>query len=411
LRGRCVATIIFVGLGAASTACAAVIGVPDLFLEEAASGGDGGADAVGPDAQPVADGQAADVGPTCAADVKTDAKNCGACGHDCTNGHCLDGLCVLAENLKSPGSIALRGGTVYVGLLGGTGDIASCPTNGCASATVALKSLGGANAGEPEPYPWRIAATDTYVYASDYNNGGVWRAATNGGEFRRLVTPAEAKRAHGIALDENSVVWTIDDGAASVLSCDLPDCAGGAKTVAPAVYGEVIAVATQGASKGTLVWANNGGGELFKCPSRIGCAPAKLVVGDWQGRVDDLTIDGETVYWGTNLGEIFSCAVAGCANPTKILTEAPKAFIAAIAVRGTSLYWSSMPAEATGDNGLDGAGVVKKCTLPKCGDVQTIATKQKDPTAMTLDDRSVYWANGGRLGYTDGVGILVKAPR
>jgi hypothetical protein len=400
---------------ACTAACAGLIGVPDLYLDPNAEQGGGeagnGSETSTTDGPVGVDGGegGADVVTTCNADLQTDLKNCGACGHDCTNGVCNAGLCILAQDMPSPGAITVRGASVYVGQHGGTGAIISCPTNGCASATVGVKVL-SIDAGDP--YPWRVVANDTYVFASDYsgfNNGGVRRVLATGGDFRRLpVTPAMLERSYGIALDNTAVYWTTNASPGAVHWCDLPACAGGLQTAAASNDGELIAVAADG----TLVWADNGGGIIKRCASKSACTPVDLVP-DFQGVANALVIEGNTVYWGTNFGEILSCATSGCANATKIFIEAPQATVAALAVNGSTLYWSSMIYDATGNNVIDSEGVIKTCTLPKCtaADVKTIATKQKDPDGIALDAKSVYWVNSGKRGFTDGIGNLVKAPR
>src|SRR5688572_23931949 len=130
-------------LACLAAACTSLIGVPDLYLDPNAISGSGSEGGAGSetgttDGPPVGEA-GADVVVQCNADLKTDTKNCGACGHDCTDGVCTDGLCILAQDMASPGAMTVRGSSVYVGLHGGTGAIVSCPTSGCASATVGLK--------------------------------------------------------------------------------------------------------------------------------------------------------------------------------------------------------------------------------------------------------------------------------
>jgi hypothetical protein len=405
----------FVGaftLACLAAACTSLIGVPDLYLDPNAvpGGGEGGpgSETGTTDGPGTPQGEAgADVVVQCNADLKTDKQNCGACGHDCTNGVCTDGLCILSQDMPSPGTITVRSGNVYIGLHGGTGAIASCPTSGCASAAVGLKVL-SIDAGDP--YPWRVAATDTHVFASDYsgfNNGGIRRVLVTGGDFRKFPA-ANLERSYGLAIDNAAVYWTTTGSPGAVHWCDLPACADGLQTASVATDPELLAVAADG----TIVWADNSGGILKRCASKSACNAGNLVP-DFQGVVNALVTDGSTVYWGTNLGEILSCATSGCANATKILKEVPSATIAAIAVSGTTLYWSSMVFDGTGNNVIDSEGVIKTCTMPKCSgaDVKIIATKQKDPDAMAFDAKSLYWANSGKRGFTDGIGNLVKAPR
>lgn len=394
-------------------ACTSLIGVRDIHLDENinAGGGDGGArDGDTADGR-TGEGGDPDAPITCEADLQSDPKHCGACGHDCTNGVCDTGICILAQDLKSPHSIAVRGTTIFVSQLGGNfGSVLSCPTTGCASATVGTKLL-TSDAGDP--YPYYLVATDTHVWTSDYlsgNNGGVRRILTTGGDFRRFPTsPAVLERSYAVAVDKTSVYWTTNASPGSVQWCNLPDCANGLQTaVASADSAELIVVAADG----SIIWAENGGGILKRCNSKTACTPA-LLVPDYEGVVNDLKLDGDTVYFGTNLGEILSCSVKGCANAKKIVLEDPKATIAAIAVSGNDVFWSSMEFAPDGNNVLEEQGKIKTCTMPKCSgaDIRVIATNQHDPVTMTLDAKSVYWANSGKRFNSGGTGNLYKAAR
>ncbi len=389
-----------------------MLGVPDLYLDENAV--PGGADANttnegGPDIDGSSSGAPGDgAPPTCNADLKTDKANCGACGHDCTNGVCTDGVCTLADNLPSPTDLTVRGNTIYYGLQGVDG-IASCPITGCASASVAPKKLTPDDAGSFQPN--RVVANDTHVYAADYytgtaNRGRLLKVAVGGGLLERVPPAPLLERSYDVAIDGTALYWTEIQGQTSgIYACLLPNCPT-AITVHAGGAPELIAVGADGA----IVWSD---GDLYRCPSRANCPGDRLVQNDPPGVANDLMIDGATVFWGTNLGAIYSCSTAGCANATKILEESPKATIGAIAANGTFLAWSIMPFNPDGNTVDDKAGVIKSCNMPKCSgaDVKVLATGQKDPAAMALDAKSVYWANSGKRGFVDGIGQLMKAPR
>lgn len=74
----------------------------------------------------------------CDADLASDAANCGACGHDCLGGACLEGACqpvTLVETYAS-GPIAADGGFVYW-FDGETDVLMRVPTTGGAPSSVA----------------------------------------------------------------------------------------------------------------------------------------------------------------------------------------------------------------------------------------------------------------------------------
>ncbi len=378
------------------TACSAIIGVNDIFL----SGGPGGdVDGGGITEGGSSETGSPDSGPiSCNADLQTDLKNCGACGHDCTNGKCVEGLCVLGEQLPGISHLVVRGSQVFVGLQGNDGDIASCPTTGCASASVGLKILSERDAGVSME-PFRIAANDQHVFVSEYlgSGGSVDRVNVGGGGFKRLPgAPAITARVYGVALDATTLYFTTNDSTAKVYSCPLPDCAT-ATQVAPTANGEIIVVSPSG----VIVWGENSGGLLMRCPSKTGCTPAPLVP-DFDGVANDIVVEGETVYWITNLGEIHSCSTAGCANTTKIVADPAKTNAGvSMAVSGSSLYWATIPFDTDGNNVIAEEGEIHGCTLPACTDQRTIAKHQNDPASMGVDAKSVYWGNSGHRGFID----------
>lgn len=91
------ARLAFAGSVVVLTACTSIIGVRDLSYDPNAgeTGGEAGADGQPPPGVPPpggGDGGGGDSA-TCVADLQTDAKNCGACGHDCIGGACANGQC------------------------------------------------------------------------------------------------------------------------------------------------------------------------------------------------------------------------------------------------------------------------------------------------------------------------------
>ena len=272
-----------------------------------------------------------------------------------------------------------------------------------------MKLLVPADAGEIQPN--RIAANDQFVFISEYlsaNKGGVYRVGASGGGFVRLPgTPATLERSYGAAISATTLYWTTAASPGALYQCTLPDCAN-ATVLTTLSNGELVAVS----ASGVVVYAENDGGLIKRCAPGTTCTPAPLVVTDFDGVVNDIVIDNETVYWATNLGEVLSCPTSGCATAHKVTPEAQKvSTAAALAVSGNALYWSTMAFLPDGNNVDEEQGVIHACTLPNCTDGRVLATGQHDPASMGLDAKSVYWGNSGHRNYVDGRGDLVKAPR
>jgi hypothetical protein len=120
------------GLGA----CANLLGLEAVEYV----GPEAGADAIAGDGAPP-DGAPGDGGARdgdaagCVADLASDPRNCGACGHDCLAGDCADGGCrpfVVATGLSSPHALALGPDHVYWAVVSGMDhDVVRCPRSGC----------------------------------------------------------------------------------------------------------------------------------------------------------------------------------------------------------------------------------------------------------------------------------------
>lgn len=390
------------------TGCAAIIGVPDLTFDERA-GQDGGFATDGTAGDPDGSTPAPDGGGAidCKADLKTDTQHCGACGHDCSHGICRDGLCTLRDGLGGPQALALTNEAVYVGLIGNLAlqGVISCPKNGCASATVAPRRISPADAGYIEVFG--LATSTQHVFATDYyggNDGKLWRMDLAGGGLAHVPASGTQQRSYGIAMDSTHAYWVEANDPGGIFDCALPSCTT-PHLIRALTSPELIAVAPDK----RVVYTDQGGFGLWTCPSKDNCASPQEIPS--VGHINGLVVDNGTVYWASRR-QIFSCALSPlCATPAKEVDET-SLVVTALAVSGSTLWYAGLPLNDAGAF-VNEEGVIKTCAVGSCADGSTkvLATKQKAPEAMALDANSVYWANNGRRGYTDGIGSVVKAPR
>jgi hypothetical protein len=406
-----------VGFLSLLSGCAAIIGVPDLTLEEtpAQEKLDGssvdGSSSMGDGSTTDGSTAQADGSPNvgCNADLKTDKRHCGACGHDCTNGTCKDGLCTLTSDLEAPEAIALTDDTVYIGLSGDRDlqGVLRCPKTGCASPTVGAEHVSPADAGYLEVLG--LVTWQQHVFATDYygyNSGKVWRMELDGGGFTQ-VPPSSApqQRSYGVAIDPTHLYWVESYEPGAIYDCELPDCATAHPIRTQLTTPELIAVAPDK----RLVYTDNGGHELWTCPSKDDCASPQKVSTSYY--INGVVIDGGTVYWAA-WSTVYSCSLSPvCANPTTVVDE-PGSVVTALAVSSGRIWYSSVLVNDA-EVAIDDEGSIKTCTIDGCtgAGARVIATKQKAPQALILDDKSVYWANAGKRHNTGGIGTVVKAPR
>lgn len=121
--------LVYFAAAVATSACAAVLGLPDRGLDpldpneanEASTDGSAAPDDAGLDSSSSTD-SAVDGG-ACDADIAVDPRNCGRCVHDCLGGTCAAGRCepYVFSSSTGPIGVTLDATYVYTGL--GNGDI------------------------------------------------------------------------------------------------------------------------------------------------------------------------------------------------------------------------------------------------------------------------------------------------
>lgn len=403
-----------------ATGCAGLIGVPDLSYDETAGGTDGAAlDGTTPgdgfDAGPVTTNDAN----TCGANLDTDLRNCGRCGHDCSGGQCAGGLCTLTPELPGATTLALSGSTLFIGLIGDPDTsnrqgVVSCPTSGCTTALVPPSQVTPTDAGSIEPYG--LAVNDTSVFMTDYYNGGIWRVTRATHAFVHFPSTTALTHTYAAAIDSQNFYWTEDEDPGNVWYCDLATCATPKKISTSRLPTQLVV-----ANDGRVVF--HGNAEIITCATRDTCATTKttLPVSRVLSNMAQDPRDSSLVFWSTvefqetDKALVQSCTTnPGCTVATTIAEEVDP--VVALGVRDKSVYWATLAYDKTKNEFDSTKGTIKTCTLGADGrcdatGVRTIATDQHSPSAIVVDDSSVYWSNDGHHGFVDGSGTVVKAPR
>ncbi len=273
-------------------------------------------------------------------DLRNDAANCGACGHDCRGGGCSAALCE--------------------------------PVLVAATTTDA----------------WGLVSDATRLYWTDCTAGLVLSALLDGGD--PVVLAAGEPVPLGIAVDASNVYWT---NAGSYSPCTGEDCAplyngDGSVRRAPRLGGAAATLAS-GQQLPTDVVVS--GGRLYFIAAMAGAvmvialdgtppekfaslyvAGAGLLSGaDPHG----LAIDSSYLYWAT-LGGIFRAPVVHGSAAAIVWTDwmAPAAF----AVDSDSFYF------------VTEAGVL--ASMPKSAGAPTpLAAEEADATGLVADATYVYW--------------------
>jgi hypothetical protein len=295
---------------------------------------------------------AASESPACAADLSSDPKNCGSCGHDCRGSACAQGTCaveIVASEQAAPFGIALDEGNVYFTNKTTSGTVVSCQKSGCGATPVVLAD------NQNDPY--------------------------------------------GIAVDAAVVYWTSpgDSAIRGVVK------AGGAPTTLRS-GGTPTALLQRG---GMLYWVDptggGGGGSVESCAA-TGCAPGFSLI--FQTEIFGLAVLEPNVYWtaGTTASYVATCPPCPGYNqpPFVVANGLAYQFAQGLAVDDTNLYIA-----ARADNGVI-------LTIPRTASSDggavaptTLASDLVNPFAVVADENYVFFTTRGTPTGSDGTVMRV----
>jgi hypothetical protein len=356
---------LWVLLGASAlVGCASILGAPDLTYDpNATAGSDGGGASSGG-----ADGSSGGVdgssggadGAGCAADVNTDGKNCGRCGHDCLGGTCTAGACdpvTLAQALNQPGGIALDdanvyfatavstagatyssplgvavdGTTLYIAAYAGSlGGIFTCSLASCdatlkrltataydrfvevANSSIYFTTESDVRRMQPDggaevaigsaTQPYALAVDATHVYFTS-GQSQLQRVQIDGGAQMDVGALTSPTNVSFVAVDSDHYYWAFTDQATT-----KGQVLGGAKSAAVASLSftstgeDSLGVASDDVN---VYWANggtyngsaaNGDGQLLTCP-KAGCNGAPRVLAKQLSGAGQIRTDANAIYW------------------------------------------------------------------------------------------------------------------
>jgi len=334
------------------------------------------------------------------AGLASDPNHCGACGHSCLGGGCVDGKCmptsIFDNDTKKYGSSGTMGPLLVDGdylFVGDAGD---------------------------------LGATGL--------TGALWRMATDGTDLLRLDEPGSTE-VQAIALNKSSLFWTSLEGsvkqvstAGGSVSLLAPETGGTLRGIAAAgnhvfyaagpvikqlyTIGNASAAVTPGlanpqgvAVSGSHVYfttlgAGSSDGAVQRAPVDLSNTPPAL-----KGPVEPLVaaqpgpgalaLDATHVFWLTGDGSVHRAGLGGD-EPTVLAEgkEDPDRTPQGIALDATYVYWTSWGActNAAGCGAKPLQGRVQR--VPKAGGAKRILAEGKFlPTGIGVDASAVYWTN------------------
>ncbi len=219
-----------------------------------------------------------------------------------------------------------------------------------------------------------VDATGVYV---GLHAGAVLRIAHDGGEKTKIFSESTGARHSDLVVDETHIYWDNYQGIWR-----------GAKKGGEVERLTSKAITRLRIAKGTLYWALDSGGDIYRSPATGGPA-SKLAHG--QGSTFDLALDSKRVFWATSDSTAISKPSSSIyALPLEgnrpILLADNQARAIRIAVDGNSVYWRTLAGSMTGEIvTVAGDG----------GEPQVLASGQDRPNALAVVGDFVYWLNYG----------------
>lgn len=360
---------------------------------EATGGGAGAGGTVG-DSGPDAPAPCADAG------LASDPENCGACGHSCLGGACVEGKCtptiIFQNDAKKYGTTGTLGPLVVDGdylFIGDVGDLGSTGLTGALwrMTTDGTDLLRLDEAGTTEVQAVALNAGSLFWTSVE---GKVSQVSTAGGAPSTLATePGGGLR--GIAVTTNHVFYVAGPVIKQLYTIGNANVAvtpGLANPSNVALSGGYVYFTTQGAGAAD--------GAVQRVPVDLSNAPPTikgpvepLVAG--QPIPSALALDATHVFWVTGDGNVHRAAPDGA--QVELLhagTEDPDRAPQGIALDDKYVYWSSWGScvNAAGCGGKKIHGRVQR--VAKVGGAKEILAEGEFlPTGIGVDSKAVYWTN------------------
>ena len=346
-----------------------------------------------PDASPPPDGAR-----VCNAELSSDPRNCGICGHDCLEGACANGSCepfLLASGQNGPSNLVTENGSLFWTNVDGT--VHGCTATSCGATSKTLTTLDAGN-----PLLTGLAVRDGQLYFASYYTDAVYSCPVTGCAAPQAIA-TKIPQASSVVTDANNAYF-LSASQAYLARCALPSCAGGPVKIAGDGLGAYAGAVLDDTS---VYWFGGGPTGQFD-RAKVYRAAKTLVDGGPEVLLDDrsvrpgvsphnLAVRNGVLYvaeqsplvdgGATSNGTVFQMLLGpGRAKFTLAASQPP---MGGIAVDETHVYWVDLS-----------VGAIKRCASAGCNLMPTtLVTAQNVPTRPVLTDTAIYWTEylGGTL--------------
>jgi hypothetical protein len=307
---------------------------------------------------------------TCVADLTSDPKHCGYCGHDCQGTDCKGGECVPTKLAAITGErilgFSINATNVFWYSVGNTVEkVSTCPKTGCETPTVLFTTSNVTS----------IASDDTELYATigAPTNSLVSCAVTGCANTPIAIAENLGFMTSALVIDDASVFWVEQSGG--VFRCGKSGaCTPTAVSGPRGLGGSLNEYARQ------LYWIEREA-SIVTCDP-MSCTPHTIV----DGIINSLGVSPDGLFWadGQDNGTVTNLPLAG-GQPMPFATAEYRP--SGVVVDDLGVYWFTSA----------GASSVIKRAPTKGGPAAVIASQQDSPVQLELDDHYIYWADPSAL--------------
>lgn len=351
--------------------------VPDAAPVQDASIADGAAEAEA--AAPDAGGDAG----SCTTTPLTDARNCGACGHDCAGGVCADGKCqpyvVVSDTNASYASLVMDDTNLYF--------------TDANSATLNQTAIGGGGSVEPLftndrtlGIPKDLVLFGGFIYFLEISSG-----TTDSGIVARcpvatgcpadgaedMVSQLDSPLAFAVEPTSGAIVVGTAGADGDVVLCQSPPCINAEYTRPIQHQTNINQVGIVGT---TIAWSTSGPFATGLGQMAVLTTDGTRVIQTASG-IFDFTLTADHVFYGTPSTLIEAATFDGQKSPLGSSQS-----ITNIATDGTNVYWTDFA-----------NGIVWQGSLAAGTQGTQFASHQAGPVYVTADKKSVAWSNGSSI--------------
>jgi len=378
---------------ASAIGCGALLGLQEPIVDDTIEGGTkdsgGGGDVA--------------IDSTCGADLQSDAKNCGNCGHDCLGGACTAGVCqpvlIASSTSIAPYAMVLSGNDLYFTNVRGSTfatvfKVDKTQPNG--NPTLLVDYGTGYTTPLVSGYPFGVAVQGGDFYVSIYANGGsggFWEAGIDRCPQSGCTSKTLAYygvNSYGVATNASNVYFASSD-INDVYTVQYANLDMSNRQTLVTATNEVNGVLVDSSD---VFYATADG--VFHCNGTT-CGGTAIT----QGAAIDaelLALDATNVYFTSlpfNGTPTVQSVVRGGGLP-KLISDKPVVPFG-IATDGTYVYFTDI-----GDNQNPATGAVYRCPVAGCnGKEETLsvgAAAADNPRPIVVDATSIYWGTrGGKI--------------